>query len=265
VVPVRAEVGVARSIPDDEGAFPPPDESPNGGEPVEPDSPFADLPAEWASLVIPDDPSSLAAEATAVRLELAHERRRHRRQRLLAAALPRYGTSTPLVGFLALVLTAFACLLVAVLPSGAPLQRAQPLAAPAVPPGRGGGLLPDVQLADRLGSTFPVRDVRPGVVLIVGDNCDCEGLIAEYTNATAEARVRLVVVGQDRAPLLPETGVRGRAVSATDPAGRLRSGLTQTLDPGPRAVLVRADGVIFRDVLDGRNVVTLRQDLAALT
>jgi hypothetical protein len=54
-------------------------------------------------------------------------------------------------------------------------------------------------------------------------------------------------------------------VSATDPAGRLRLGLTQSVDPGPRALLVRADGVIFRDVLNGRNVVTLRQDLAALT
>jgi hypothetical protein len=263
-VPAQAEGGVDTSNPDDEGAVPPRDGSPDDGEPggMEP-GPFSDLPPEWADLRIPDDASALAAEATAIRLELARERRLHRWQWLLPVAPPR--SAAPLWGLLALALASIVCLVAAILPGGAPLRRPAPLATSAVPPGRHGGLLPDMQLWDGHGTPFPARDLRPGVVLLVGDDCDCEAVVAEYTAATAQARVRLLVVGDTRSPLLPDAGVRGRVVSATDPAHRLRYSLAPSDSTGPRAVLVRADGVIVRDVIDGRNVVTLRADLAALT
>jgi hypothetical protein len=242
---------------DDEGGIPPADGGDNG--------PFSDLPAEWAALVIPDDASALDAEAAQVRAELARERRRRRWGRWVSGGLwHRYGLSPPLVGLVLLVAASFASLLVVVLPSGSPLARSAPLARSSAPPGRAGGLLPDVVLTDPRGESLPVRDVRPGVVLLTGDHCDCESLIAEYTHATAEARVRLLVVGDLRAPTLPAELVRGRVVAATDPGHRL----AQVLDPprgtDPEAVLVRSDGVIFRMVPDARNVVSLRGELGAL-
>lgn len=254
--------------PEDEGAVPPADDSQDDRGPGREDGrgPFSDLPPEWATLVIPDDVSALATEVSAVHAELARERRRRRRQRVLHAVLPpqRDTATAPMLGFLVLVLAAVACLVIAVLPAGAPLLRPVPLAVTTAVPGHNGGLLPEVQLLDERGAPFPARDVRPGVVLLVGDVCDCAGLIAEYTHATAQARVRLLVVGDARLPQLPTEGVRGRVIAATDPAGRLLYSLDPPPTGGPRAVLVSAAGVIWRDVVNARDVVRLRSQLASL-
>jgi hypothetical protein len=264
------------SNPEDEGAVPPADDSgysqdssgPGSGGPGSGAGPLSDLPPEWAALVIPDDVSSLAAEIATVRAELTRERRSRRLRRLLHGALPppqQHTATVPMLGFLVLVLTAVTCLVIAVLPAGAPLRRPVPLAATTVPAGHDGGLLPDVQLVDERGTLFPARDVRPGVVLLVGDTCDCAGLIAEYASATAEARVRLLVVGDTRLPRLPAEGVRGRVIAATDPAGRVRYSLDPPSQEGPRAVLVGAAGVISWDIANARDVVRLRSRLASLS
>lgn len=233
----------------------------------EPGRPLSGLPPGWAAVVIPDDARELDAEAAEVRAEFTRERRRRRVRRALRLdELARYGLSAPLMGLVLLVLASFASLLVVVLPAGAPLTPPAALARPLVLPGREGGLLPDVQLTDARGQPFPARDLRPGVVLVVGDTCDCASLIAEYTHATAEARVRLLVVGAERRPILSTEEARGRVVAVTDPARRLAAELL--LRPGgaePAAVLVRPDGVVHRIALNARNVVTLRTDLAALT
>jgi hypothetical protein len=137
-----------------------------------------------------------------------------------------------------------------------------PLAVTTVLSGRDGGLLPDVQLTDALGSPFPLRDLRPGVVLLVGDHCDCESLVTEYVNATAEAHVRLLVVGDRLAAGLPAHQGSGRVMAASDPTARLSAALPH--GGVPAAVLVRADGVIDRFTPDARNVVSLRTELGAL-
>lgn len=261
------------SVPEDEGGV-----SPAGGagdrdragrrdgdRPGDHGPPLPGLPPDWAALVIPDDASELDAEAAEVRAELARERRRRRMRRALRFdRLARYGLSAPLVGLVLLVVASFASLLVVVLPSGSPLIRPAPLGRPLVLPGREGGLLPELRLTDARGQPFPVRDLRPGAILLVGDACDCAPLIAEYTHATVEARVRLLVVGEERRPALPSDDVRGRVMAVTDPGRRLAAGLLAARDTGPLAVLVRSDGVIHRIVANARNVVTLRTELAAL-
>ncbi|HEY0486728.1 MAG TPA: hypothetical protein VGD72_10815 [Mycobacteriales bacterium] len=245
-------VVVDASGPEDEGGVPP-----AGG-------PLSDLPGEWGRLVIPDDVSALAAEIAAVRAQLGRERRRQWAARLV----PRWlwsGVRTPLVGVLLLVAASFTSLFVVVLPAGAPLARAVPLARSTSLAGHDGGLLPDVQLLDALGSPFPMRDVRPGVVLLVGDGCACGDLVTEYVRATAEARMRLLVVGDEVAPALPSEALRGRVMAASDPTRRLASALVPPRGGGPAAVFVRADGVIYRISPDARDVVPLRSELAALS
>jgi hypothetical protein len=243
------------SGPGDDGGTPPAGDA--GG-------PFSDLPGEWAMLVVPDDASALAAEAAAVRAQLVRERWRRRCARLTPAWL-RSRTRAPLLGVALLLVASFGGLFVVLVPAGAPLTRAAPLARSVVLPGRDGGLLPDVQLTDALGSPFPMRDLRPGVVLLVGDGCDCAPLVTDYIHATALAKVRLLVVGDEVAPSLPSAGVRGRVMAATDPTRRLAIAFSPPRALAPAAVLVRADGVIARISLDARDVVTLRSELAALT
>jgi hypothetical protein len=230
-----------------------------------PGPPLPALPPDWAALVIPDDASALDAEAAEIRAELARERRRHRVRRMLRMdPLARYGLSAPLLGLVLLVVASFASLLVIVLPGGSPLIRPAPLARPLVLPGREGGLLPDVRVTDERGQPFPSRDLRPGAVLVVGDACDCASLVTEYLHATAEAKVRLLVLGDERRPSLPADVVRGRVMAATDPGRALASGLLTLRDTEPGAVLVRPDGIIYRILPNARNVVSLRTELAAL-
>jgi hypothetical protein len=248
---------VDASGPEDEGAVPPAGDH---------DGPFSDLPPEWASLVVPDDASALDAEAAEVRAELARERRRARWRTLgRFGGWPEYGISAPLIGLMLLVVASFAGLLVVVLPGGAPLAPAAPLAHPPVTPGRNGGLLPDVRLRDSDGQLFTVRDLRPGVVLLVGDRCDCASLVQEYTSATAEARVRLLVVGDTVVPRLPGQLARGRVLAATDPGHLLAAALHPAASGPPEAVLVASDGRIDRVIPEARNVVDLRGHLSALT
>lgn len=248
-------VAVDASGPEDEGGTPPAGDA---------DGPLSDLPGEWGTLVVPDDASALAAEAAAVRAQLARDRRRRRCARMVRP-WTRTGARTPLAGFGLLVVASFTSLLVVLLPAGAPLTRPSPLAETFVLPGRDGGLLPDVQLRDALGSMFPLRDLRPGVVLLVGDRCDCAAMVAEYLQATAQAKMRLLVVGDELAPPLPSTHIRGRVMAATDPTRRLASDLVPARGSAPAAVLVGADGLIHRISVNARDVVTLRSDLAALT
>lgn len=244
------------SGPEDEGGVPPAEDR---------HGPFSDLPPEWASLVVPDDASALDAEAAQVRAELARERRRGQwHLTVLSGRWTRYGLSAPLIGLVLLVLASFASLLVVVLPGGSPLAPPAPLAQPPVAPGRAGGLLPDVSLRDARGQPLPLRDVRPGVVLVVADRCDCAALIEEYTAATAEARVRLLVVGETVLPDLPTQLVRGRVVAVTDPGRLLAAGLDPAPSGQPAAVLVESDGTINRVVGNARDIVSLRQELSDL-
>jgi hypothetical protein len=245
---------VDASGPEDEGAVPPADDS---------EGPLSGLPADWGALVVPDDASALAAEAAAVRADLARARWRRRFARLASHRPPPVGR-TPVVGILLLATVSLAALLVVVLPAGSPLTRPAPLARTLVAPGRDGGLLPEIQLVDALGSPFPMRDLRPGVVLLVGDRCDCGYLVTEYLRATAAARVRLLVVGDDVAPALPSAQVRGRVMAASDPTRRLAASLVPPRGSDPAAVLVGADGVIHRISLNARDVMTLRSDLTTL-
>lgn len=236
------------------------------------------LPPEWAALVVPDDARALEADAEAVRAErrAAAQRAEHgaaapppRWRRLLETRRwHRYGLSGPVVVLALLVVAAFASLVVTVLPSAPRAVRQAPLATTTAPPGRAGGLVPDLLLPAPGGGELSLREVRPGVVLLVPDACGCDHLVADLVVATRDARLQVLVVGRTSPPALPDTAPRTR-VSATLDQGRLAAALAPAAGAtsetaAPTALLVRADGVIARVVPELRDVTEIRPDLAVV-
>ncbi|WP_163513685.1 hypothetical protein [Fodinicola acaciae] len=249
--------------PDDESG---PTAGDNRPDPHAPDGELPELPPEWSDLVVPDDASALAAEAEQVRAELRAERRRRRWEKVLRGRRwERYGMSGPLVILVLVVVSSIAALLIAVLPTTAPrVPQAAPLARPATSPGLPGGLLPDVQLHRVDGSAVALRGIRPAVVLLVADACDCQSVIEAYIDATAAPRLELLVVGEHRRPAVPELAM-SRIVGLTDPAAALTRALPVHSHPGqPTSVLVRDTGVIARIVIDATDASALHDDITAL-
>lgn len=229
------------------------------------DGELPELPPEWAQLVVPDDARSLAAEAEQVRAELRAERRQRRWERVTRGRKwERYGMSGPLVILVLVVVSSIAALLIAVLPVAPHAPQAAPLARPALSPGLPGGLLPDVQLHRVDGSAVAIRGIRPAVVLLVADACDCQSLIDAYIDATAAPRLELLVVGEHHRPAVPELAM-SRIIGLTDPAAALARALPVRSHPGqPTSVLVRRTGVIARIVIDATDADALRDDIIAL-
>ncbi len=232
------------------------------------DGELPDLPPEWGPIVIPDDLAELADEAAEIRAELAASQQLPRMGRLIRAEPhgPRRLTG-PLVVLGLVLVTAFASLLVLVLPTPSvpPTDRA-PLATPAVAAGQVGGLVPLVGLSGPNGSLLRLRDLRPAVLLLTPAGCArCAAVGAALTVAARDSRVTVVLVADAGRPNpLPAEATGDRAVSLADPQGVLFRAVTARSPAGPTAVLVRADGVITRVVPDITDVATLRGELAAL-
>jgi len=253
-------VGVSTPWPDDEGA-------PAGhrdGDPT-PLPALPPLPPLPPGLVVPDDPRDLEADAEALRAERSTPSSPPAWQRvLMTRRWRRSGLSGPVVVLALFVVAAFASLVVAVLPSVPRPVPAAPLASPLTPPGRAGGLLPDLQLPG-VGGDQPLRSIRPGVVLLVPDGCECRQVVADLVVATRDARLQVLVVGRTTHPVLPETAPRTR-VGATMDDGRLSAALSPAPGDAPTAVLVRPDGVIARVAVNLRDVqADIGPDLAVLS
>lgn len=224
----------AAPLPDE-----PPDEQPDEvGEPLGP-------------VEVPDDLRELAFEADAVRRELAAQRRRERLTRVLRTRTwERYGLSGPLVAAVLIAVALVGGLSVALGPRPGMRLLPQPLA-PA-PVGGEGGLLPVTPLT--IGATtVPVRALRPSVVALVPDGCDCAIEAEQVIGQAASFRLPTYLVAtpdsvDDVDALRATRRVRGEG-RAVDERGELAVAYG-AVSSGLTLLLVRADGVVV-DVVRG--------------
>jgi hypothetical protein len=238
----------------------------NGGDRPPDGDGLPDLPPEWGTIIIPDDPAELAHEAARVRRELRRRARRDRWRRRLR--LPPSGSSgeeqSPALGVPLLIM---AIAIVATMTSlfaltwptkSGPLTTPASAAASAATPAS----VPDLTLSDANGTPFRLRNTLPAVVLLV-DGCDCARLITD-TAAAAPAKVAVIAVGRT-APALPTPLPRGKLVAAADEAGGLRS--TYASAPpaaGVVVILIKGTGQVARTMAAVTKVDDFRLSLASL-
>jgi len=207
-----------------------------------------DVPPEWGTVIIPDDPSELAAEVAEVRRELRRERRRKRLRAMLGLQSGRDGDpplSVPVVVIAVALLTTLISLFVVTLgrpasPPLPPVDSAAPEAAQAP-----STEIADVVLVDASGVRVRLGSLLPAVVLLV-DGCDCEALVIDTALEVPDG-VRVVPVA-GTAPLIYGAPVNVRALADAD--GILRQkyaagtspGLSPRADPATTAIAVMVNG-----------------------
>jgi hypothetical protein len=224
----------------------------NGGGPPPNGGGLPDLPPEWGTVIIPDDPSELATEITQVRRELRRTIRRDRWRRRLHLP-PATGPRLRDGSSLGLPLLIMAIAIVATLTSlfalawpgpGGHLGASPPMrvsSTAAVP------TIPDLTLRSVDGQEVHLRNSLPAVFLLAED-CAC----ADLTLATAEAApagVTVVAVGHT-APALPTAAPIGLRMNAVaDPDGQLRSAYGGSPPvTGVIALLVKGTGEVIKRV-----------------
>lgn len=225
------------------------------------------LPPEWGTVVIPDDPAELAAEAAEVRKGLRREARQRRRH----AALGPWrgsGMGMPIAIMLIAILAALASLFAVAWPRQPTTQRGSP-SAPQLPPAAGSAV-PDIALPDDRGNLVRLREIRPAVILLVA-GCDCTDLVADVVAAAADARVSVVVVGGQTAPSLPPLARQPHVHPLADPNGVLAaalnesaSGTAQPVSSAGTALLVNAIGTIVRVQPDLTKASQISNDMGRL-
>ena len=229
------------TLGDDNGGGPPP----NGGG-------LPDLPPEWGTVIIPDDPSELAPEITQVRRELRRTVRRNRwRRRLRLSPVPdprgRDGSSLGLpllIMAIAIVATLTSLFALAWPGPGGHLSASPPVRVSSI---AATPTVPDLTLRAADGSEVHLRNSLPAVFLLA-DNCACAELALDTAKA-APAGVTILAVART-APALPSNppiGLRIRAVA--DPEGHLRSAYAGSSPAnGVIAVLVKGTGEVVKTV-----------------
>jgi hypothetical protein len=237
---------------------------PDDGAPPPGDGDPAGVPPPWSDFVVPDDPRELAAEAAAVRAELAKEARQRRRRALL-----RPGLSVPFVALLLLLVAALSSLIIVMTPATRRPPEAAPQATPTGEPGTVGALLPDLILNDGAGRPVGLRQTRPAAVLLMPDGCGCEQAAAELVLASRSSLVTVELIGGEHSPGLPNGSADARVLTLADPQKGLAAALS---GPGPvppettpTAVLVRSDGVIAEIVRNPEHPRDLTDALAHLS
>lgn len=252
-----------------------PDGHAAGGSP-DPDTPAPDtagLPGAWGHIVVPDDPSELAAEAARVRAELRRSRQHTGRPWWLIGVPAQAGARVPSrLPALLLTLAIFTIVtgLIAVGYSG----RQQPgpggstgtivsgAGADDAGAGAGAQALPALDLLDQQGRAVSLRALLPAVVLLV-DGCDCERFIAAAASATPPD-VSVVVVSRH----LPDgaTPATDNVTRLADPAGELRS-LLRLSPTAPSAAVVLVSGTAQVEVFlpQATSVEAIRDPLTTLS
>ena len=201
-----------------------------GGTPPDdgayPDLP--DLPPEWGTIVIPDDPAELAAEADQVRRELRRQAWRNRLRALVGLGPRRRSDPSlgvPLAIMAVAVITTLLSLFVVTWDhrraTTPPVGPATALEQTAVP-------LSAVTLTDASGSRVRLRDVLPALLLMVED-CDCDELIGEIA-AAAPTLVTVVPVSREAACAVG-TGKNVRCLA--DPGGVVTGRFPAPADVAP--------------------------------
>ena len=213
----------------------------------------------------PDDARELDRDVAALHRERRAQRRRARHTALLTR---RRGLSAVLVVGVLAVVSVFGTLLVVLHPSFPTRSPAAPLAAPAVPVGQVGGLLPEGPVLTPAGHTTVRSLARPGVRVLVPAPCDCDAVVASVvTQAYQVTRtVRLLSTGaQDptgaQAAALRSGPARGLATSGVDEQGAVAAGVAAQ---GVTVVLVAGDGVLVDVVRDVQPTQRLGAELGRL-
>ena len=214
-------------------------------------APPPEEPAEdpLASLRVPDDASELALEAEALRRERAALRRRQWvSRRLRTRRWERFGLSGPLVTAVLCLVALLGALFVVL----GPRPQGRLTAAPLADVGVGGedGLLLDVPLAVGAGSVSS-RALRPGVLVLLPDGCDCAVEAEQVIGQAASVRLPSYLVATpdsvDDVQALRAT----RRVRPEQTVLDRQARLAGEYDADPRRLtllLVRADGVVARVV-----------------
>jgi hypothetical protein len=260
-----------------------------------------ELPPEWGTIVIPDDASELAQEATKVRRELRRQtrQRRWRRRLHLPPPRPRDGDEeattlgVPLLVISIAVIATLTSLFAIAWPArqlgpdlrpttvastptaGTPGSSAPAGTATGTPTGSAGPTgtdtpralgVPDVSLIDPDGGTLRLRGALPAVVLLV-DGCDCSQLVTATAVAATAVNpiINTVAVGTSRIPSVVDApaAVAPHLRAVVDPGGALRAEV-----PGvgrPSALLVAADSELVRVVPAVSTVDDFKADLAKLS
>jgi hypothetical protein len=226
-----------------------------------------DLPPEWGTIIIPDDPAELSHESAQLRRELRRSARRDRWRRRLRLR-PVISSRSRDASALGLPLLIMAVAIIATLTSlfalawpgpgtrGAGAQRASATASAPI--------IPDLTLLATDGSPLHVRNSLPAVLLLT-DDCGC-GNLALATAQQVPAGVTVLAVART-APVLPTATAAGLQLrAAADPQGQLRGayGGGSAQDPGVIAVLVKGSGEVIRRVPRVQAVSDFAADLPRL-
>jgi hypothetical protein len=234
--------------------------------------PPEDRSGDWADqVVVPDDARELDRDAEAWRREQRWVRRRRLFERLLPRSRRRGRALVPIpLITLGLICVGLVGATVTMLTTRAPVPSPPPvaleLATPSIAAGNPGGLLPADTLSVADGTTSS-RDLRPGVVVIVGSRCGCADAISRVGRQAATNALPVYLVGptaraDDVQKLANRTGwIDVHALS--DVGGALVAAYP---DDGLTVIPVHADGVTEAATVDytadkslGPVLVSLRQ------
>lgn len=228
---------------------------------------------DWAEQIIvaPDDARELDRDVEAWRREQRWARRRRLFERLLPSSRRRGRRLVPIpLITLGLICVGLVGATVTMLTTRAPVPAPPPvaleLATPSVAAGSPGGLLPLDTLAVSDGNTSS-RDLRPGVVVIVGPSCGCADAISRVGRQAATSALPVYLVGPTgRAGDLQKLADRAGWIdvhAVSDVGGAL---VTTYQGDGLTVIPVHADGVTEPAVFDytadkslGPVLVSLRQ------
>lgn len=236
------------------------DVPPEGDRPPDPDLP--ELPPEWGE--VPDDPSELAAEAAAIRAELAQERISDRP----GPTVPdegRDGDAQPSVAAPLLIMAVAVVITLVSLFAMAWSSTGSLTGDREGPEPAGASGLPPLSLSDHAGRQVALQAQTPMALLLV-EECDCQHLIAA-TAAAAPASVRVVTVGHSPPPapggLAPDDP---QPLRLADPSGELRAQLDLgTPTDTATVLLVDGEGQIRHTVPAATSVAQFQGDLTDLT
>jgi hypothetical protein len=237
----------------------------NGGGRPSDGGGLPDLPPEWGTVIIPDDPAELAEEASEVRRELRRFARRNRWRRRLHMAPVSESTSRdiPSLGLPILIMAiAIVATLTSLFALSWPGPAAHPTASPPLHASSSTPTVPDLTLIESDGRNLPLRNTLPAVLLLA-DGCGCADL-AVATASDVPAGVTVVLVGRIAPPLPSGVPIGLRLISAADTEGALRSAYGGGLPSGVVAVLVRGTGEVVHAVRAVTTVDDFRADLAKL-
>jgi hypothetical protein len=238
-----------------------------GGRPPDGDG-LPDLPPEWGTIIIPDDPSELAREASTVRRELRRFTRRNRWRRRfhLTPISESVSRDTPTLGLPILIMAiAIVATMTSLFALAWPGQVARPMPSPPARASVAATTVPDVALVNPAGGAVHVRNSLPAVLLLE-DGCAC-GDLDLATAQAVPAGVTVLAVGRIAPPVLPSSALVGlRLLAVADSEGRLRSTFAkEPTETGVLAVLVRRTGEVIRTVHAVTKVDDFQADLTKLS